>query len=180
MRNVIWSNQNLDYEKDWKEFLEAEYPELSEFERMSLMYEQNQESLEDERISLNIQLSTPILAVGDLGLWHGRVQGYKIIDSGNIRDCLRTEYDFAEWYVDGRRDLRACISHHDGTNYYLYRAIKETATEAQIDALCSRIYNGEPYRAALSRLTYRLGDEIGRVYGWESPQRSKSTLAVAR
>lgn len=180
MRHVIWSNQDLDYEKDWKQFLEAEYPELSEFERMSLMYERNQEALEDERINLNIQLSTPILAVADLGLWNGRVQGYRIIDSGNIRDCLQTEYDFAEWYVDGRGDLRACISHHDGTNYYLYRAIKETATEAQIETLCDKIYNGGPYREALSRSTYRLGDEIGRVYGWDFPQRSKSVLAAAR
>lgn len=31
-KHVIWSNYNLDYE-DWREFLEEEYPALSEDER---------------------------------------------------------------------------------------------------------------------------------------------------
>ena len=36
-KHLIWSNYNLDYD-DWKEDLEAEYPELSDYERMELMY----------------------------------------------------------------------------------------------------------------------------------------------
>ena len=39
-RHVIWSNYGLDYE-DWRDDLEAEYPDLSEDERISLMYEIN-------------------------------------------------------------------------------------------------------------------------------------------
>ena len=37
-RHVIWSNYGLDYE-DWRDDLEADYPDLSEDERISLMYE---------------------------------------------------------------------------------------------------------------------------------------------
>ena len=37
-KHIIWSNYALDYE-DWRGDLEAEYPELSEDERISLMYE---------------------------------------------------------------------------------------------------------------------------------------------
>ncbi len=85
-RHIIWSN-DLDYD-DWKDDLEEQYPELSENERMELMYEINGDYLDDERINLNIQLSRPILVVGDLGLWNGRRMGYKEIGSGNIRDCL--------------------------------------------------------------------------------------------
>lgn len=39
-KHIIWSNYDLDYE-DWRGDLEAEYPELSEDERISLMYEIN-------------------------------------------------------------------------------------------------------------------------------------------
>ena len=39
-RHIIWSNHELDYE-DWKDNLEKEYPDLSDDERYSLMYEIN-------------------------------------------------------------------------------------------------------------------------------------------
>ncbi len=80
-RHIIWTDY-LDYD-DWKEDLEEQYPELSEDERISLMYEINGDYLDDERHNLNIQLNRPILVVGDLGLWHGRRMGYKEIESGN-------------------------------------------------------------------------------------------------
>lgn len=68
-RHIIWSNYDLDYD-DWKDDLESEYPDLSENERMSLMYEINNDYLADERCNLNIQLNQPILVVADLGLWN--------------------------------------------------------------------------------------------------------------
>ena len=98
-RHVIWSNYGLDYE-DWRDDLEAEYPDLSEDERISMMYEINGDYLDDERANLNVQLSQPILVVGDLGLWNGRRMGYKEIPSGNIRDCLYGDTDYSTWYVD--------------------------------------------------------------------------------
>ena len=123
-RHVIWSNYGLDYE-DWRDDLEAEYPDLSENERISLMYEINGDYLDDERANLNVQLSQPILVVGDLGLWNGRRMGYKEIPSGNIRDCLYSDTDYSTWYVDRLGDLRCDAIHHDGTNFYLYRVYKD-------------------------------------------------------
>ena len=86
-KHLIWSDLDLDYE-DWRADLEAEYPELSEYERMALMHEINGHYLDDERANLNIQLDQPILIIADLGLWTGRHMSYKEIASGNIRDCL--------------------------------------------------------------------------------------------
>ena len=57
--------------------MEEQYPELSENERIALMYEINSDYLDDERSNLDIQQSRPILVVGDLGLWNGRRMGYK-------------------------------------------------------------------------------------------------------
>ena len=63
----IWSNADLDYE-EWKDWMEEEYPTLSEDDRVAMMYEENGHYLEDERLNLDIQLSQPILVVADLGL----------------------------------------------------------------------------------------------------------------
>lgn len=98
-RHLIWSNYDLDYE-DWKDELEAEYPEKTEYERMELMYEINGDYLDDERCNLNIPLSQPILVIADLGRWNGRFSGYKEIKSGNIRDCLYSDTDYSTWYED--------------------------------------------------------------------------------
>ena len=136
---------------------------------MELMVEQNNDYLYDERCNLNIQLSRPILLIADIGRWDGRYPGYAEIKSGNIRDCLYSEMDYSTWYVDRLGDLRCDAVHHDGTNHYLYRAYKENVSEAQIDRLKEKLYSGTATRADVTRVTKRLGDEIGRVYGWRFP-----------
>ena len=168
--HLIWSNYNLDYE-DWRNDLEAEYPELSEDERYYKMLEINRDYLDDERMNLNIQLSEPILVIADLGLWTGRHSGYKEIISGNIRDCLYSEYDYTTWYVDKDGDFRCDDVHHDGTNHYLYRVFKDSATVEQREDLLDKIYRGIATQMDIDRVTRRLGDEIGKVYGWEFPRR---------
>ena len=168
-RHVIWSNYDLDYE-DWRDDLEAEYPELTEDQRIALMYEINGDYLDDERTNLNIQLSQPILVIGDLGLWYGRRSGYKEIESGNIRDCLYADTDYSTWYVDKLGDLRCDAIHHDGTDHYLYRAYKDGVRESQIDLLKDKLYRGIATRADVTRITRRLGDDIARVYGFSIPR----------
>ena len=166
-RHVIWSN-DLDYD-DWKDDLEEQYPELSENERIALMYEINGDYLDDERSNLDIQLSRPILVVGDLGLWNGRRMGYKEIQSGNIRDCLYSDTDYVTWFVDRNGDFRCDAIHHDGTNHYLYRVYKDGVSETQIDNLKEKIYYGKATRADIVRVTRRLGDDIAKVYGFPIP-----------
>ena len=168
-RHIIWSNYDLDYE-DWRDDLEAEYPELTEDERIALMDEINGDYLDDERVNLNIQLSQPILVIGDLGLWYGRRSGYKEIESGNIRDCLYADTDYSTWYVDKLGDLRCDAIHHDGTDHYLYRASKDGVRESQIDLLKDKLYRGIATRADVTRITRRLGDDIARVYGFSLPR----------
>lgn len=177
--HLIWSNYHIDYE-DWREYLEEEFPDLSEDERYLKMLEINNEYLDDERVNLNIQLSQPIIAIADLGLWHGRRSGYKEIQSGNIRDCLCSYYDYTTWYVDKLGDLRCDDVHHDGTNHYLYRVFKDSASDEQRANLEDKLFRGTATRADITRVTRRLGDEIGKVYGWSFPQRGKNTRLEAR
>ena len=174
-RHIIWSNQNLDvddWREDYKEFLEANELDDDPNDEQALyewMEETNYDYLSDERVNLNVQLSQPIIVIGDIGRWNGRVMGYKDIPSGNIRDCLYSEMNDSTWYVDRLGDLRCDAVHHDGTNHYLYRAYKENASEAQIDRLKEKLYSGTATRSDVTRVTKRLGDEIGRVYGWRFP-----------
>lgn len=163
-RHVIWSN-DLDYD-DWKDDLEEQYPELSENERVTLMYEINGDYLDDERMNLDVQLSQPILVIADLGLWHGRRMGYKEIASGRISDCLYSDTDYSTWYVDRLGDLRCDAIHHDGTNHYLYRTYKPGVRQSQIEKLKEKLYFGTATRADITRITRRLGDDIAKVYGF--------------
>ena len=167
-RHVIWSNFALDYE-DWRDDLEAEYPDMTEEQRISLMYEINGEYLDDERVNLNIQLSDPILVIADLGLWNGRRMGYKEIPSGNIRDCLYSDCDYNTWFIDKRGDFCCTAIHHDGTNHYLYRAYKDGVSAAAKETLKYKLYRGIATRADITRVTRRLGDDIAKVYGWDIP-----------
>ena len=169
----IWSNADLDYE-EWKDWMEEEYPTLSDDERVAMMYEENGHYLEDERLNLDIQLSQPILVVADLGLWNGRRMGYKEIPSGNIRDCLYSDTDYSTWYVDRLGDLRCDAIHHDGTNFYLYRVYKDSASPSQIELLKEKLYRGIATRADITRVTRRLGDDIAKVYGFSIPRQRQA------
>ena len=169
IRHVIWSNIDLNFD-DWKDDLKEQYPGESEQALTEMMYEINSDYLYDERCNLDIPLENPILVIADLGLWNGRRQGYKEVPSGNIKDCLYSDTDYTEWFVDKYGDLRADAIHHDGTNHYLYRVYKDNATENQIDNLKVKLYKGIATRKDITRVTKRLGDDIAKVYGWDIPK----------
>ena len=173
--HIVWSDINLDI-NDWIDDLKEQYPEASDDELIYRMYEINNEYLNDARANLNIQLSEKIIVIGDLGLWNGRAHGYKMIESGNIKDCLYSDCDMNEWYVDKNGDFRCTAIHHDGRNYYLYRVFKDGVTENQIENLKDKLYLGTATRRDITKVTRRLGDEIGKVYGWEFPTKAKKEV----
>lgn len=172
--HLIWSNYYLELD-DWRDDLLAENPDASETELYQLMCDTNDSYLDDERVNLNIQLPCPILVIGDIGRWHGRVSGYKEIKSGNIRDCLISDTDYTTWYVDKQGELRCDAIHHDGINHYRYRVYKSSATDEQIEALQGKILDGTATEKDINRVTKRLGDSIGRVYGWSFPSLQRKT-----
>ena len=84
-RHIIWSNMNLeadDWRDSYKEYLEInglDDDPNDENKLYEYMVEANDDYLSDERRNLDIQFSQPIIAIGDLGRWNGRVTGYKMI-----------------------------------------------------------------------------------------------------
>lgn len=170
--HVIWSNRNLDLD-DWRDDLLEDHPESSEDELYALMCETNDQYLDDERTNLDIQMPGAILMIADIGRWNGRFPGYQEIRSGNIKDCLHASTDCATFYVDKLGDLRCDAVHHDGTNHYLYRTYKRGVSDAQIERLQEKILDGTVTRRDITRITTRLGDAIGKVYGWSFPREHK-------
>lgn len=173
-KHIIWSDMNLNLD-DWKDTLLEENPAYTEEEMYQRMFALNSLYLCDERLNLSsIILERPILVIGDLGLWNGRRSGYKLINSGKVSDCLFSkEIGDTCWYVDERGNFRGELHHHDGTNYMLYRGIRPWVSEENLNALTSRIYEGKDFSQQLARLTFRLGDLIGDVYGWTFAKRPK-------
>ena len=168
-KHIIWSNMNLDIEdwrEDYKESCEnndMEYDPNDEDVIYEWMVETNNEYLNDERMNLNKVVEGRILVIADLGLWNGRKAGYKTVGSGNIKDILGYTYDYAEFYGDGY-NIRGTEVHHDGTNHYLYRVIRE---DRNIDNLLDAIYNGEEITSSkLNYYTKSLYKDVAAVYGW--------------
>lgn len=168
VKHVIWSNIDLKLE-DWrKEIIEA-HPSVNDEDEYSMsaaMYDLNNEYLDDERVNLNIKLGQPIICIANCGFWSGYYTGCRIIESGNIADCLYTQCDYAEWFVDGYKNLRCTSIHHDGRNHYLYRVFKNGTTYTQRENLEDKIYRGIATPRDIGRVTRSIGKEIGRVYGW--------------
>ena len=89
----------------------------------------------------------------------------------DLSDCLDYRYDSAEWYVDRNGEFCGSQAHHDGTNHYVYRKIKDSATNDDIDDLEAKLYNGTATQKDIDRVTEKLGDRVAKVYGWELPEK---------
>ena len=169
---TIWQNFDInadDWRDDYQEchgLSDDEMSEIGDNEVYQWAYYVNYSYLDDERCNLDINVGSEIIVIGDIGLWDGRVRGYKIIKSGNIRDCLYDEEcDFCDWYCDGY-DMRFTGAHHDGRNYYLYRKWKDGLTECQKDNFLADMYQGSATHKDILRYTRSIRPYISAVYGW--------------
>ena len=175
-KRIIWQDIDLDL-KDWEGLVE-EYPEYSEQKLTEIMYEINNDYLDDERCNLNIQCNTDIIVFGSIGQWNGRVHGYKLIESGKISDCLYTNCDMAEWYVDRDGDLCSTQIHHDGRNYLYYRKFKDGISSEERDDFLEKFCKGETTQEDIDRVTDKLGGIIAEVYGWDLPTEKKERVSA--
>ncbi len=173
MKRIIWSNTDLEVNDDWreayKEFLEINNMDvplkIDDYDVEAYMCETNDMYLDDERMNLNKALDGRVLVIADLGLWDGRKQGYKILGKNlnNIFDINSSGFDYAEFYGDGY-NIKGIEHHHDGTNYYEYRVIRE---DRDIDKLLDAIYNGEEVtRKKINYYTRSLYKDVAEIYGW--------------
>ncbi len=166
-KHIIWSDLDFDYERDWEDDMMEMYPDASDLERRAIAMQENADNLEYAREDLNIDLGTPILVLAVLDLWDGKHYATKLIDSGKISDCLRYYYDYGEFLLNEDGDLACHDAHHDGTNYYIFRAIRKGKSARALELLGQHWRDGNATREEINRVTYSLGKRIARVYGWK-------------
>lgn len=166
MERIIWSNTDINV-ADYADFLQEEYPEVTDpDEQYELCCEMNYAYLDDEKVNLDIELPNPIICIADIGRWDGRCRGYKMIESGNIADCLWDgECDYCTWYVDRYNNLRFTGVHHDGTNHYLYRELRDLS-DKQMENFLEKLHTGNLIRRDINRYTTSVGTHVNKVYGW--------------
>ena len=169
---IIWSNESLDWE-DWQDGFEDVEP-LTKDQKYNLMNNLNNDYLDDERVNLDVQIGTTIIAIADIGKWDGRHTGYHEFESGCLKDCLYSELDGVTWYVDGKGDFRMDGYHHDGHNYYLYRKYREGVSEDQREAFLEKILDHTLTEHDIEAVTERLGDDIAKVYGFTIPEQTNN------
>ena len=167
-KRYIWSNIDLDI-KDWEADLREEYPDLEGDELYGKMLDINAEYLCDERVNLDVKVGDVIVKLGTVGRWNGTFSGYSIIESGNIKDCLYTDCDYAEWYVDRDGEFRSRQIHHDGTNNFYYRKFKDGVSDEERSDFLDMVYNGKATQDDIDKVTEKLGRCICDVYGWDYP-----------
>lgn len=127
--------------------------------------------LEDEKMNLDKEADGCIIAFCSVGRWNGRSTGSMIIGS-NIADILSSYYggDNCEYYAD-RYNVRARASHHDGTNYILFRLAEN---EEQADRLQEALYDGTiSTEQEFMKRTKSIRPYIAKIYGWRQFGRQK-------
>lgn len=165
--HIIWSNVDLSVDDWWDDWHEEVYPDASEEEKWEIITTENWASLDDERSNLDVELDNTILVIADLGFWWGRMNGFREILSGNIKDCLKPDCEYATWYLDEKGEFRGYAAHHDGCNHYRYRVWKSEATEDEQIELMDKLWDGKATEEEIETLTDSLGPTIAAVYGWE-------------
>lgn len=166
MEHMIWSNFDVNV-ADYADFLQEEYPEVTDpVEQYELCCALNDDYLDDEKVNLDMELPHEIICIADLGRWNGRCMGYKMLESSNIADCLYDpECGYCKWYVDRYNDLCFSGAHHDGTNHYLYRELRDLS-DKQMENFLNKLHTGRLTRRDIRRYTTSVGIHVNKVYGW--------------
>ena len=161
---VIWTNDDYD---EWEKCMLADYPdeESREAEGIEINYERYAEdcdnNLDDERANLDVEVNGVIVAFGVLGLWDGN-HNAACTFGNKVKNILKSECDYLDWYCD-RYNVRCRASHHDGTNYYLYRVAKNSEQAKRlVDAIAYEGMTEEEFRKS----TKSLRPYVAKVYGW--------------
>lgn len=153
-KHMIWTNFELPVIGDDER---ENYPDATDDE---IQYILNDDQLYEERANLNVDAGGTIVVFGCIQRWDGTVYGYKVLDGTRLSDVLQffPDDEYAEWYVEDG-ELKGRGAHHDGTNYYTYRVLKD---QELADRLAHEFIDIEEVR----RATEPLGPEVAKILKW--------------
>lgn len=167
-KHIIWDNRNLDID-DWRDGYE-EFCEINELEYnptdenlYKYMEETNNNYLDDEKCNLDIDCRQ-VVCIADVGRWDGRRKGFRFLGMNVNSIFLDDECDYHTFYSDGD-EVRCDASHHDGTNHYLFRQLKDGVGRYEFqEAFCSAKIGS--LDEIVEKYTDSLAPIVNNVYGW--------------
>lgn len=163
MKHIIWTN-NIDID-DWGDNIKELFPnvELTEDEIYYYAYRENDENLACEKENLNKDLNGTIVIFRKIKRWDGKYFGIKFIEDANLNDIFsETCGDYVTWYVeDGEIMCEDC--HHDGTNYYTYRLLKDEFSRFDFEEYS---YD-HSLKETLEKMTEPMGHFVSEIYGFK-------------
>lgn len=179
------SKQRVIYDTDYYEMYanesaRREYCECNGIESVSdddwaeCCADDNRDWYDAERLNLKRELPGCIIAIARLQFWDGEREGARVVGS-NLADILSdSAYDGARWYADAY-NIRAELTHHDGTHRVLYRVAN---SEEAARGLAEKYINGEYTAEDVKRRTQSLRPYIAAVYGWSASRCRRKVNAV--
>lgn len=118
------------------------------------------EYLQNEKDNLNYP--TDIIAIADIGLWNGRVKGYKLLK--NLNQIFDIGADYNDFYVEGVTLKATCI-HHDGTNYISFYVIDLSKNGVQ-EFLDDIYYQRKINKSRFYKYCKSAGKLVKKIYGF--------------
>lgn len=168
MGRIIWSNDgnqiNREIEYRREEAIELTGKAPSDEELLEMAAESIGMWYQDELANLDRPLDGRVLVIADLGLWNGRRLGYKILGN-NLNNIMSPGGGHDEYTVGiDKGKLVGLGKHHDGTNRYEFREIREGMN---LNNLLDSIYSGrKPSRRKINYYTKSLVPYVREIYGW--------------
>ena len=161
MKHIIWSNSYETIEALEKDILEnkEDFPLVDKECSWSYASDLNDDYLSDERANLYKELGNNIVIIADLGLWNGRRRGWNVTSNCNLCSIFdNTCGEYVTWYVEDG-EIKCDDVHHDGTNHYTYRILKDGISEWEFEELMAEGKDIEKY-------TEKIGHYVSEIYGW--------------
>lgn len=167
---TIWTNNPYDididdYDDDFYEWYGNDAEEMTDDEKWECCMDYVYSCRDDEVVNLDIPLGAEVIAIADLGLWNGRVHGAYRVLGRNVNEIFNVNEEYNRYKCD-RYNVRAECTHHDGTNYILFRKFRDGLSEWQKDEFLDKLYNHEATERTIRRYTESLTPYVSEVYGW--------------
>lgn len=168
-KHWLFSTEVTDYmiQEIKEEYLDEENTEITDEQAYDRALEDIQYSFDDleyEFENIAKKINNKVIAIADLGLWDGKHMGYKIMEFSDILSVFNEFNDFEIFIEDN--DLKAIGYHHDGTNYYTFRLIKDNITDSQLANFECLFLNGEKItKHQISYYTKSLANIIADYFG---------------
>lgn len=174
MEKIIYQDLELcesEIVSEWKKELKEKYPDCNEEEVLEIIYDDIYYKLEATYETIKkINLPETILCIEKIESGNsGNDTEFEYKEYPTLNKCclFPVKKGFVKSYIDEYGNVRANIYHHDGTNRCLFRMWKASTSQIVRDNILSGNLNRNFSQASINRYTERLGDYIGKQFGWK-------------